>query len=286
MKTRETIEGLRRELAAVYGRGEAEAMIRLIFETLKGWRPVDIVINSDKPLSDYMQGKIQSILDRLKQHEPIQYILGTARFYGMNFKVTPDVLIPRPETAELVDLIVRQAGEREDLRVLDAGTGSGCIAIALARNLKFPHVTAIDISDKALSVARENAADLKTRITFRREDILNLPGERDAWDIIVSNPPYIGDSEAAAMDANVLNYEPHQALFVPDSDPLRFYTALARYAATALSPGGWLWFEINPLHAEALSRMLAATGLVNVQIYKDIHGRDRFASAQRPHDDA
>lgn len=276
---KETIAHMRRSLGAIYPKGEAEAIIRLIFETLKGWTPVEIVLHEDRPLSDFIKGKIAAILERLERNEPVQYVLGHARFYGLDFKVTPDVLIPRPETEELVGLVVDHCGRTPDLRVLDAGTGSGCIAIALSRYLLFPQITAIDISPRALEVAKENAVALKSRVRFRQADILNLPADSDQWDVIVSNPPYICDSEARAMEPNVLDYEPHTALFVPDDDPLRFYTSLARYAIKALSPGGALFFEINPLYVDPLTKMLATEGFSRVSQHTDMQGRARFVSA-------
>lgn len=279
---RETLAKMRSRLVPIYGRGEAEAMIRLIFEALKGWRPVDIVLNEDKPLSDYMRGKVDAILNRLAMHEPLQYILGEARFYGLTLKVTPAVLIPRPETEELVELIVKGAGNMEDLHVLDACTGSGCIALALARNLRFPLITAFDISAEALEVAGENDAALRTRITFRQADALKL--SRDSlpgapWDIIVSNPPYIGEMERLQMDANVLDYEPRKALFVPDRTPLLFYDALAAYGTETLRPGGRIYFEINPLHAEALKELMEKAGYADVSLIRDMSGKLRFLEA-------
>ena len=279
---RETLAAMRSRLLKIYPKGESEAIIRLIFDNLKGWSPVDIVLNEDKPLSEFMRGKVDAILNRLEAHEPIQYILGQARFYGLEFKVNPSVLIPRPETEELVDMIVRAYGGKSDLDILDAGTGSGCIAIALARNLRFPEITAIDISDEALALARENAKTLRCNINFRHQDILNLPSDHNVWDIIVSNPPYIAVSEASAMEPNVLDNEPHQALFVPDADPLRFYRALARYGKDALKPKGSIFFEINPLFADRLLQLLATEGYVHIEATRDIHGRLRFVNAQRP----
>lgn len=276
---------MRRSLEKIYPKGESEAIIRLIFECLKGWTPVEIVLHEDQPLSDFIKSKIDQILDRLKTHEPIQYILGHARFYGIDFKVTPDVLIPRPETEELVDLIVKHCGQTPDLRILDAGTGSGCIAITLSRYLKFPQITAIDISEPALVVAKENAKTLKSNVRFKHADILSLPPESDRWDVIVSNPPYICDSEATAMESNVLDYEPHSALFVPDDDPLRFYTSLAQYASRALEPEGMLFFEINPIHADSLSDMLLTSGFSSICQYRDMQGHIRFVSAKKVRDD-
>lgn len=272
---------MRSALETICSHGESEAIIRLVFEHLKGWSPVDIVLHEDDALSDFMRGKVEAILSRLMQHEPIQYILGKARFYGLDFAVNRSVLVPRPETEELVEMAVRDASDEADLRVLDAGTGSGCIAIALARNLKFPQITAIDVSGEALEVARANARALRCNITFRRQDMLRLAAERDRWDIIVSNPPYIAEKEAADMEANVLDYEPHSALFVPDADPLIFYCALTDYAAASLSPGGRLYLEINPLYADALASLTAGSGLAGVELHRDIHGRNRFLTAHR-----
>lgn len=279
---KETLAYLRGSLRRIYAPGEAEAIIRWIFEYLKGWSPVDIVLHEDKPLSDFMRGKAKAICERLMRHEPIQYITGQTRFYGLDLKVTPDVLIPRPETEELVEMVVRDADGRADLRVLDAGTGSGCIALALARNLRFPAVTAIDVSEAALEVARANAEALRCRVSLRRADMLSLPEETGVWDILVSNPPYIGESEAEEMEENVLGYEPHTALFVPDDDPLVFYRALGEYGTKALVAGGRMYFEINPLHVSALRGMLAAMGYEGVTSHEDIHGRQRFVSCTRP----
>lgn len=278
---KETLETMRRRLGAIYPRGEAEAMIRLIFEVLKGWRPVDIVLNEDKPLSDYMKGKVKDVLDRSESHEPIQYILGTARFFGLDFSVRPGVLVPRPETEGLVQLVLDTYGDTPDLNILDAGTGSGCIACALARNLRFPKVTAIDESAGALEVARQNALLLKCKVDFKEADILSLKPTSTVWDAIVSNPPYIVPSEKAQMEANVLDWEPERALFVPEGEPLLFYKALARYGKEALKPGGYLFFEINPLFVHSLCGELTGMGYADVAVYKDIHGRDRYARAKQ-----
>jgi release factor glutamine methyltransferase len=199
----------------------------------------------------------------------------------MTFEVTTATLIPRPETEELVDTITRQWKRVPDATVLDLGTGSGCIAIALARALRFPKVTAIDISAEALNVARKNAAAYRCHIDFRQADMLHLPPESNCMDIIVSNPPYIADSERTSMSANVLDFEPHSALFVPDSDPLLFYTAIARYASTALTQRGALYMEINPLFVGQLRQMLSHYGFADVTILADMQGRQRIAVAHR-----
>ena len=276
------VRSLRSSLTPIYGRGETEAMIRIIFHHLKGWRTTDLLINEDRTLTPYMQERLQAIERRLLANEPIQYITGEAYFYGMDFHVEPGVLVPRPETEELVNLIVRD-NKAPDLRVLDIGTGSGCIAIALARNLAFPSVTAMDISGKAIEVAKNNARLLKTRnIEFIHADIFKWEPTPDSYDIIVSNPPYIDDSERAGMAANVLEYEPDTALFVPDDDPLLYYRRIGMVALSALSSYGKLYFEINPRHSGELRDMLADIGFEDIDIHKDIHGRDRILSCRRP----
>lgn len=275
---RDTLRKLREILRPLYGNGETEAIIRIMFHYLKGWNTVDIIMHEDASLSPFIKSEIDAILKRLVKHEPIQYITGEARFHGMEMKVTPDVLIPRPETDELVDIIVSDAGETEDLRVLDIGTGSGCIAIALARSLRFPTVTAVDISDAALAVARENASNLKANISFIKEDILTDSPE-GIFDIIVSNPPYIDESEKSGMEPNVLDYEPKIALFVPDNNPLLFYKRIAEIAVRKLFPAGKLYFEINPRHADELSRYLTDCGFDDVQVIRDSFGKLRFIRA-------
>ncbi len=280
------IAGIINRLSPKYGAGEAREMSRIIFENLKGWNPVEIAIRQDEPISSFITGKVDMVVGRLLDDEPIQQIFGNADFYGMKLKVTRDTLIPRPETAELVDIIVKE-NPAKDLRVLDAGTGSGCIAIALSRNLLFPEVTAIDISGKALEVAAENARQLRAAIDFRHTDILSLPDglEGETFDIIVSNPPYIAEKEKAKMDRNVLDYEPASALFVPDSDPLKFYTALLRVAnGSLLSPGGKIYFEINPEYASQLRQEAESLGFTEVTLTRDSYGKQRFLSAKKETD--
>lgn len=257
-------------------------MVRIMFEHLNGWSRVDLALKANQEVSDFKVGKFLEMERRLLAGEPIQYITGEANFYGIKFHVTPDVLIPRPETAELVDLIVDQCGGRDDLRVLDVGTGSGCIAIALSRNLPFAQVTGIDISPAAIDVARQNAADLKAQVTFEVADIFSYTPEPERLDIVVSNPPYITDSERADMEHNVLDHEPHNALFVPDSDPLLFYRRIAEVAMKGLTSGGRLYFETNRMYTELTAQMLTAGGWGYVQTYRDSFGNMRFVSAIKP----
>lgn len=276
---RDTLKKLRTALRPLYGNRETEAIIKLIFHYVKGWNTVDILTHEPDTLSPFIRSEIDGILKRLLNYEPIQYITGEARFHGLELHVTPDVLIPRPETSELVDIIVGKAGETTDLCVLDVATGSGCIAVALARALLFPKVTALDISAPALEVARRNAADLKVKVEFIEADIFSWTPDGAKYDIIVSNPPYIDESERASMERNVLDYEPSSALFVPDDDPLRFYRRITQLAASALVAGGRLYYEINPRHADQLAREIAGAGFSDVEIVKDSFGHDRFITA-------
>lgn len=279
---------LQRKLAPVYGDREADAMTRLIFASLKGWTLTDLLVHAGTLISPYILEKIDHILQGLADHMPIQYLLGKAYFYGMDFDVTPAVLIPRPETAELVDIIlkdVRDNGDHTDLKVLDIGTGSGAIAIALARNLRFPDVYALDVSPDALEVARHNAELTRTRIKFLQEDILTAQPPRtdcDTFDVVVSNPPYVLESEKKDMERNVLDYEPHLALFVPDSDPLRFYRPTAAIAAQILRRGAKLYLEINPLCSTDIQQLLRDSGFDEIQIMTDSQGQRRFAVATKP----
>lgn len=280
MTTREAINRLRENLAGVYDPREIESMTRVIFEDVLLWKPVDILMRDQEPLPSFFDTKLDGIIDRLLRHEPLQYILGKARFHGHSFAVTPATLIPRPETEQLVDMIVDQ-NPGSDLRVLDIGTGSGCIAISLARALKFAHVTATDISPQALAVAQQNAAALKTRVSFVQQDILTTQAPREAWDIIVSNPPYITMSERSAMERNVLDYEPGSALFVPDDNPMLYYRPIAAYASLALASAGRLYLEINRAMGSQVVQTLQQAGLKNIQLHNDFNGNPRFATATK-----
>lgn len=273
---RETLVKLRTALRPVYGERETEAIIRIIFHHLKGWNTVEMLIHEPEPLSPFIRSEIDAILQRLLRHEPIQYITGEARFHGLELTVTPDVLIPRPETAELVDLITDNAGGREDLKALDIATGSGCIAIALALALRFPSVTALDISAPAIAVAEANARRYKARVQFLAADIFTYNPPSSSFDIVVSNPPYIAMSEKKDMDANVTDYEPSSALFVPDNDPLLFYRRIVNVSAEALLAGGTLWFEINPLHADGVVNLMRNNGFTDVSVILDSFGKQRF----------
>jgi len=284
---KESVMEMRRRLEPIYGKDESRAMIREIFRVLKGWDATEFIIRltDDYPLSNYIRAKIEDILGRLERHEPLQYILGEAHFYGLDLHVEPGVLIPRPETEELVRVIAAD-NPSSDLRVVDLGTGSGAIAIALSRYMSFPEITAIDLSPKAIEVATDNVKALKCNgIRVVQGDMTKWNPESASLDVVVSNPPYVDESEKAGMEANVRDYEPAEALFVPDSDPLKFYRAIAPEALKGLKPGGRLYFEINPRHADELKAMLAHDGFTNVELWRDAQGAYRYIKAQKPVDD-
>ena len=277
---KEYLQKLRKSLEPIYGKGESEAIIRIIFHYLKGWTLTDMLIHEDEDLSPFIRQQIDNILSRLLKFEPIQYITGEARFHGMIMKVKPGVLIPRPETEELVDIIIDDNKEKVDLNVLDICTGSGCIAISLAKNLPFSKVSALDISSDALEVAKENAAMLKSSVSFIEKDLFDWLPE-DKYDIIVSNPPYVMDKEALTMEKNVLNYEPHEALFVRDENPLVFYKRIADIAMRALKDDGTLYFEINPLNADLLKKLMISKGFTDIELIKDTYGKLRFLKCKK-----
>ena len=264
----------------MYGDSEARWLFRTIMEHVKGWNQVELALRADKEVSDFIVGRVDDAADRLLEGEPVQYIYGDTYWHGMTLKVTPAVLIPRPETEELVDIIVKD-NTKSDLKVLDVCTGSGCIAVALARSLDFPEVSGLDISDDALAIARENASALKVDVNFFKADALNLSEAETEFDIIVSNPPYVLESEKAGIDKNVLDHEPHLALFVPDDDGLKFYKAIASYAKTALTDGGRLYFEVNPLTASQLKSWMESEGWNDVNLLPDMYGKTRFLIAEK-----
>lgn len=259
---------------------EAEDTARIIFEDVAGYDRNYIFVNGDREILDFTMRHISNAVERVLAGEPVQYVVGKARFMGMDFTVTQDVLIPRPETEGLVDMITDRWEGKSDLRVLDVCTGSGCIAVALSRALPFAKVEGIDISDGALAVAKKNATELHAGVDFIKADALSLRApSAPEYDVIVSNPPYVCESEKVAMDDRVLSYEPALALFVPDSDPLKFYDAIADYAHRALRPSGQMFFEINPRFAKEISEMLSAKGFTKVSIFRDYLGAERYAAA-------
>lgn len=265
-----------RRLAQVYEEGEAKAIARMVYETRYGLSMSDLLMGRD---ADVPQDELELITQRLERQEPVQYVLGEADFAGRTFFVNKHVLIPRPETAELCQWIINDTGGQSPFDILDIGTGSGCIAITLAAEMPQAKVTAWDISAEALEVARENAKRMNIQVAFEQVDALHIPFV-SKHDIIVSNPPYICNKERARMEANVLEYEPHTALFVPDDDPLLFYRAIAAYAQKALSKGGSLYFEINPLYVESLAKMLSMMSYHDIHTKEDQYGKTRMMKAR------
>lgn len=264
----------RNELDSVWGLGEAGFIFRIVMARLLQMPFNETIAQQPVTLSTNQQDQFFSIIRRLKQHEPIQYILEETEFMGLSFRVTPDVLIPRPETEELIEEVTKQFSPgKPPASILDIGTGSGCIAICLAKVFPQAVVTAIDISDEALLIAKENAVKLGERqITFKKMDILTeTPDNR--FDLVVSNPPYITRNEKQALATHVVAYEPHQALFCHE-DGLSFYRRLAN--SDLLNPGGMMAWEINPQKAEILIELLRERGITDAQLINDLSGKKRI----------
>lgn len=296
-----TYHDICQRLTPLYGPQEAKAMTRMLLEDLFSLSFADILCGATEHLSDADTLRLQQSVARLLDAEPLQYVTGTAFFCGHPFHVAPGVLIPRPETEWIVDTAVNLVMSSAP-RILDIGTGSGCIAtsISLALADRHCHTEAWDISEDALRIAADNAERLGADVKFRRRDALRLeedfPAEENqggaevliadnassaSWDIIVSNPPYICNREAADMHANVLRHEPHLALFVPDTDPLLFYRAIASYAMRSLRKGGWLLFECNTLYAHDTAQMASDMGFATSVVEDDCFGKPRFVKAQK-----
>lgn len=279
----ETIAYIQDTLKTYYPPSEIKAFIRLIMERVCDMLPHQILLCKDKELSDKEKTEIHNIVERLTKYEPIQYIFGKTDFYGFEFLVNPSVLIPRPETEELVELIVHDYIS-QSISILDIGTGSGCIAVSLKKLLAGSQVSALDISQKALAVAQQNAVLNHASITFYKKNILQplqtVESIEDTFDVIVSNPPYVMEKEKAGMEKNVLDYEPTLALFVPDNNPLVYYNNIARFAGCKLKDKGHLYLEINAQMGEATTEMLHMMGFNNIELIQDFYGKDRFIKAQ------
>ena len=271
---------IRQSLQEIYPPEEVKALSMLICCDMLGLDALDIYMGKDIILSECKQRELENIIFRLQKNEPIQYIRGVAEFCGRNFKVASGVLIPRPETAELVELIVEENPNAR--RLLDIGTGSGCIAISLSKSLPGARVDAWDISEEALAIARKNNEELDAQVTFCRQDVFSADGmQSGSYDIIVSNPPYVTETEKREMEANVLDWEPELALFVPDEDPLRFYRRIAELGRELLRPDGKLYFEINQAYGQDMIRMIEMNQYRDVRVIKDIFGKDRILTANR-----
>ena len=271
---------IRQSLRELYPPEELRALSMMICCDLLGLDALDIYMGKDITLSESKERELENIIFRLQKNEPIQYVCGFAQFGERKFKVAPGVLIPRPETAELVDLVVTENPHAR--HILDIGTGSGCIAISLDKRLPQAAVEAWDVSEAALAIARENNRLLDARVDFRLHDVFETPVCEDClFDIMVSNPPYVTEREKQEMDANVLDWEPELALFVPDDDPLRYYRRIALLGQSLLMPGGKLYFEINQAYGCGTAQMLEEYHYHDVRIVKDFFGKDRIVTANR-----
>lgn len=271
-----TYRELWRTLEPLYGNGEARAITDYVLDVCFGLSKADILCGAVEEMTAEKAAELNKIFGRLMEGEPVQYVLGRAEFCGRWFDVRPGVLIPRPETEELCAWITADSKASGSPKVLDIGTGSGCIAITLQLDMPESNVTAWDISADALDVARENALRFGANVNFVKQDALNAKPEGE-WDVIVSNPPYICEKEKKDMAVNVLEHEPHTALFVPDADPLLFYRAITRLAVQTLNKGGRLYFEINPIYADDTCRMMQAEGMTAVELRSDMYGKQRMA---------
>jgi len=269
------------ELKLQFGENEAYQLLNVLTKHFFDLSRIQQSLNPNHRLNESEMLSLHMAVKKLKKNIPIQYITGESEFRGMKFLVNDSVLIPRPETEELVELILNSEGEN-GLKVLDIGTGSGCIAIALAKEMNNSEVFALDISPEALRVAEENARFNNTNVTFIEGNILNYShNNKGSFDIIVSNPPYVRVSEKSFMKANVLDYEPHLALFVEDKDPLKFYKAILEYAYVGLKTGGRLYFEINEKLGEDVANLLAIYNYSEILVRKDINDKQRIVSGKR-----
>ena len=264
----------------LYGEEETQSFFYLLAEAYLPISKAEIPLNLQRQLTDEELLLLKNALSRLQNEEPIQYILGKTEFYGLPFDVNPSVLIPRPETEELVDWIIK-TDHSSHPTLLDIGAGSGCIAVSLAKNLPKATVFAMDISEKAIEVAKKNAIINQVSVAFIKENILEVNQLPQMFDIIVSNPPYVRENKKQLMQNNVVKNEPHLALFVPDADPLLFYKKIISLAKTHLKPGGNLYFEINEAYGKETVNLLINSGFMQVELKKDFYGKDRMIKAMR-----
>jgi release factor glutamine methyltransferase len=271
----------KKELQSLYDEKEIESFFYLVLESFHQKRRIDLALNQELKLDSMQLLRWESVLVELKTQKPIQYILGETEFYGLKFLVNKNTLIPRPETEELVQLIIsdtKASKKTVPIRILDVGTGTGCIAISLAKNILDSAVFGIDISTKALETASQNAKINEVQVVFIKKNILSTEDLEEQFDVIVSNPPYVRNLEKAEISANVLDYEPHLALFVDDTDALLFYRKIAQLAMINLSQNGKLYFEINQYLGKETVALLEKTGLKNIALLQDIYGNNRMIS--------
>ncbi len=271
------------KLETIYPEEEIGSFFYIHSEKFLKLNRVEVAIELQRKLTSEEYTNFENTLRQLEKEVPIQYIIGETEFYGLDFKVNPSVLIPRPETEELVDWIIKDYADiKEPFTILDIGTGSGCIAISLAKNLPEAKVTALDISLHALETSKANANQNNVDVSFLKQDILALNELKSRFDIIVSNPPYVRNSEKEFMHPNVVLQEPHNALFVSDEEPLLFYSKIAELARTGLNPSGNLYLEINEAYGNEIVNILAEKGFENVVIKKDMYGKDRMVKGTKP----
>ena len=272
---------LAKELTGIYSPSEIRVLANLLTKTVTGRTKLHQLYDAGYPVSKSEVTQIIKFSNQLKTGKPVQYILGETIFYDCKIKLNSSTLIPRPETEELVDLIIRE-NKDYDGNIIDFGTGSGCIAIALAVNLPLADLTGIDISEDALRIARENADMNNVKVLFIKGDILDFNKDSvDKAGIIVSNPPYVRNSEKALMGKNVLDFEPHQALFVENSDPLVFYNAILEHAENILLPGGRIYFEMNEAMGRSLVNLMESCGFSEIEIVSDINGKERIIKGRK-----
>lgn len=276
-----TIQYITAELADYYPPSEIRGFVRLIMESVCGLSYTEMILQKERVPDPEKLERLKEIVSRLKKYEPIQYILGETEFYDLKIKVNPAVLIPRPETEELVNW-VHETQKMANPRVLDIGTGSGCIALAVKASCTGALVSGVDISEKALETARENAEINRLEVNFFPADILQWTSRNwETFDVVVSNPPYVRESEKQLMQKNVLDFEPVNALFVPDEDPLIFYRAIAEFSMEKLTADGFLFLEINEYLGAAMVELLEDTGFRNIELRMDLMGRNRMIRCQR-----
>lgn len=267
------------ELKLVFPQTEVDSFFFLLIEEYLDLKRIDLILQPNIEISSDIKELLDKALERLKKEEPIQYILGKTEFYGLPFKVNENTLIPRPETEELVEWILEEINVNDKRNILDIGTGTGCIPISLKKNLPNSNISAIDVSEEALEIAKQNAKLNEVEISFINEDILKTKRLNGMFDIIVSNPPYVRELEKVEIKNNVLKNEPHLALFVKDDNPLLFYKKIADLAKSNLAKNGLLFFEINQYLGSETVDMLKSKGFTQIELQKDVFGNDRMIKA-------
>lgn len=282
MKIRDYRAYFIQELTPICSAEEAESFFYIILEDLQQLKRFDLALNTDLSLSEEQLNQWNAYLVQLKLEIPVQYVLGKTNFFGLDFEVNPAVLIPRPETEELVDWIIesqKETSKDQSLRIIDIGTGSGCIAISLAKNIPHAQVMALDVSVAALATAQKNSQNNKVDVVFKNQNILETNDLQEQFDVIVSNPPYVRNLEKVEIKKNVLDYEPHLALFVENDNALIFYRKIAELAQKNLKSNGFLFFEINQYLGSEMIGLLQDMGFKNIILKKDIYGNDRMVAA-------